>query len=462
MIKKKQAGQAFVLVLILLAIGALIVVPALRLTGTALTSSQAPTRQVKLLYALDGAQEYVLWALKYASYGAQFDENGESRSDLHLDACGTPVDITVIMRAVPGRGGITLCTDDLMKPTKTVTASNPVSTNPLKVANTSYQIFTYIIRMEQLSSNTTQGLDAVYDILPFDFGTGRYVPSSSYIRVDGGAWQPIADPSGLASGQDRLRWPASGSFASPIRDFNVRQVKELKFQIALTLPAQTKNTVQVNWVVLAMGALRTVSGPQAPIIIGTPADPDVYDTNGTPSVYKTSEPSIIPPGVEMDIKYTVTINNQDGATLQIPTITDYLPAGFYYTTNTTSGLTTANPTQTIQNINGVNRQVLVWDFSPQLAIAAGTSQTLIFWTLATKDVSGSYYNEVIVDTGFTVPSIFSAIGVTAADYKVGYSWNAGTVTVPTYDSSVEAGGVTVDSNMSLVVGGVTITSFHFR
>lgn len=462
MMKKKQSGQAFILVLILLSIAALLVVPVLQLTSTSLKSSQIATKQTKIIYALDSAQELVLWQLLYNSYGAEFDEDGESKSDLHLDCCGIPVDITVIMRAVPGQGGVTLSTDDLMRPTKTVTASNPVSTNPLKVDYDSYQVFTYIIRMEQLSSNTSVGLDAVYDILPFDFGTGRYVLGSSYLRVDGGEWQSIADPSGLSSGQDRLRWPATGSFPSPIRDFTVRQVKELKFDIALNLPSQTKNTVQVNWVVLAMGSLRTVSGPQAPIIIGNPADPDVYDTNGTPLISKTAWPEIIPPGVASPVQYTVTINNQSGSTLQIPAITDYLPSGFLYTNNTTSGCTTLEPTTTIKEINGISRQELVWNFSPQLSIAGGTSQTLVFWALGTKDVSGSYYNEVIVETGFTVPSIFSDIGVTAADYRVGYSWNAGGVTVPTYDSRVEAEGVTMESNMSLVVGGVAITSYRIR
>ena len=57
---RRQKGQAFILVLILLAVGSLLTVPALRLTSTSLKSSQVVTRQVKALYAADAAQEYVI------------------------------------------------------------------------------------------------------------------------------------------------------------------------------------------------------------------------------------------------------------------------------------------------------------------------------------------------------------------------------------------------------------------
>ena len=50
--RKKQAGQAFILVLIVLAIGAVLVVPSLRLTGTALMNSPIVERQIKGLYSI--------------------------------------------------------------------------------------------------------------------------------------------------------------------------------------------------------------------------------------------------------------------------------------------------------------------------------------------------------------------------------------------------------------------------
>lgn len=477
--RHKQSGQAFILVLILLAIATVMVIPVLNLTDTALRSSQITTRRAKALYALDSAQEWVKWSLTWDSNFASSFTPDVPR-DFTFNCCGTPVDLTIIMKAVPGRGGITLSTDDLMRPTKTVSASNPqppVPSHPgyVIVANNSAQILTYVIRMEWLSSDTSDGLDAVYDIMPKDFGSGHYVAGSSYIRVDGGAWQSIPDPyPAVYSGQERLRWPASGNFTSPIRTFSVRQVKEIKFSISLTMPSQTKNTVQVNWVVLDMGGeddVRTVSGPQAPIAIGTPADYDVYDTDGTPAIIKVAEPNFIPPGVEEDIQYTVTISNQSGDTLQIGTITDYMPPDFFIYYNnpafpiTWNGAVTVDPAGNpppVVEVNGLNRQLCIWTFSPQKAIAAGTAATMIFWAHTTKDVSGSYYNELIVEADFTVPTIFSSIGVELEDYNVGYSWNAGGVVVPSYDSEAEADGVVLDANMALVTGGVAITSYQVR
>lgn len=465
--KKRQSGQVFILVLILLAIAAVMVIPVLNLTDTSLRSSQITTRQTRALYALDSAQEYVKWKLTYDGLGSEFTENGESQ-DLTFDCCGIPVDMTVVMRAVPGNQGIVLSTDDLMRPTKTVTASNLVTPPGLPagyigVAKKSVQTLTYIIRLEQLSSDTSQGLDAIYDILPKDFGSVNYIADSSYIRVDGGAWQSISNPlKEVIVSQTRLRWPASGSFASPIRDFSVRQVKEIKFQISLTMP--NLDVVEVNWAVLAMGDIRTVSGPQAPIAVGIPANYNIYSTDGTPLITKVAEPDFILPGVEKDIKYTITIVNQSGDTLHADFITDYLPPDFFYITGTATidGTPIAEPSASVQEINGLVRQVLTWSFPSHLDIAAGATKTMIFWALATKDVSGSYYNEVVVDADFTVPGIFSSIGVELEDYNVGYSWNAGSVVVPSYDSEAEADGVVLDANLALVTGGVSITSYQVR
>ncbi len=452
---KRHAGQAFILVLILLAIGAMLVVPALRLTGTSLKSGQIVTRQARLLYAADAMQEYVMWKLLYDTgwRDADLSEDGAT-AYLNLDLCGVSVSATVVMRAVPGKGGVTLSTDDVMKPTKTV--------SPSSVPNGSYQTFTYIIRLEQLSNNTTQGLDAVYDILPKVFGTGKYVANSSYISVDGGAWQSIGNPSTATyGGQERLRWPASGSFTSLIRDFNVRQVKELKFQIALTLPSSANDNMLYNYCVIKVGSVTTFSGPQAPIKLGNGSKPDA---DGMLTLTKTSSPSVIMPGVIQDITYTMYVSNNDTSNHNIEKITDYLPPEFFYTNNSTIGFGNANPTTTMKNINGVNRQELVWVPVPaQKQLNAGQTRTLTFCAETTKDVSGSYYNEVLMQSDFNLPAIYSDIGVTSSDFQSGYSWNSGTVIVPAYDSSANAEGVVIDANLALKgLSSISITSYQIR
>ncbi len=384
---------------------------------------------------------------------------------LTIENCGTTVTATIVMRAIPGAGGMTLATDDVMRPTKTVSPS---------VSDGSYQPYTYIIRLEQLSDNNTQGLDAVYDILPKAFGTGSYVLDSSYIRVDGGPWEPLGNPLAESSGyggQERLRWPnpdtyGSENFASPIRDFAVRQVKEIKFQVADTL---LNNRIYYNWVVLK--PWNTLSGATANITVGDGSNPE----GGLLVVDKVADPEIVQPGVETAIEYTVRITNLDDSTHQIQSVTDYLPPGFTYLLNSTSGdMTTSDPQYDpltgeppIETLNGLERQVLRWtgtEFPPagQVPISSPGTLTLTFWAQTTKEVSGSYYNEVIVIPSEELDKIFEDLGITYEDFNTSYSWNTGAVLVPSFDSRTEGDGIVLDSNLSMIVGGISINSFTFR
>ncbi len=106
---------------------------------------------------------------------------------------------------------------------------------------------------------------------------------------------------------------------------------------------------------------------------------------------------------------------------------------------------------------------LTGDPEGDVEIGPGTTLTLIFQVLATSEVSGNYYNEVLVTLrNIGVPgSAFTEAGVLGGEANSGYSWNTGMVTVPTYDSSAEAEGVILDANMALIVGGITITSYNY-
>jgi len=140
---------------------------------------------------------------------------------------------------------------------------------------------------------------------------------------------------------------------------------------------------------------------------------------------------------------------------------DYLAPDFYYSENTTSGsITTAEPVVDLQTLNGIDRYELYWAFSPPVSILSGETETLTFRAWATKDVSGTYYNEVIALPDVHAPTIFSQIGVSDEEYYSCYSWNTGTVIVPAYDSRADADGVTIDANMALILGGISITSWQ--
>ncbi len=475
---RKQAGQAFILVLIVLAIGAVLVVPSLRLTGTALMNSPIVERQIKGLYAADAAQEYILWKLAYDNLGAQFTVDGQE-ANFNFNVCDVPVGVRIIMRATEGTGGITLATEHVIKPTKTV--------DPDEVDNDYSGPYTYTIRLEQLSNDTSQGLDAVYDVLPKGL---EYEPGTSYIRVDGGQWtQDIGEPSiyieeGEEEGEDqhRLRWPASGFFDEEMRKFEVRQVKEIKFEVQGPL---SPNKTFYNWVLLKLGDIDTLSGPQAPIKVGTGAG----HVGGLLQVSKSSDPEIIQPGVETSIRYEVKIKNLDGNVHQIQSLTDYLPPGFKYSTNIgppaepepyavyhpdstlPSGITTSNPDISIMDMGTPDdpdddRYRLYWEFSPAVSIPAyGDEEDILylnFYALTTKDVSGSYYNEVIVEPYAPIDNIFQPpdMDITRDDFNnSSYSWNSGAVIVPAYDSSSDAEGITINANMALILGGISITSW---
>jgi len=322
-------------------------------------------------------------------------------------------------------------------------------------------VCTYTIRLEQLSDNNTQGLDAIYDILPVAFNEGDYVPNSSYLSVDGGSWESLDDPSyAVVGGQVRLRWPASGNFTSPIRVFDVRQVKELKFEMAHEFKGEDKNKVHCNWVVLK--PWDTVSGPQSPLNVGSPVEAGVCDDDGLLQVSKSSDPEIIQPGVETEIEYIISITNKDGETHQLKELMDYLPPDFYYSVNSTSGITTAEPVVDLETINGVDRYELYWAFSPPVSILSGDTETLTFRAWATKDVSGSYYNEVLAIPDVPVPQIFQDIGVTEEEYYACYSWNTGMVVVPAYDSSTGAEGENITANIGFELDQVRIISWHAK
>jgi len=493
-IRKSEIGQAFILVLIVLAIGAVLVVPSLRLTGTALMNSPIVERQIKGLYAADGATEYILWKLAYDEWGQEFDsENPEA--GLNFYVCEVPVSVYVVMRATEGEGGTTLATDDKIMPTKTVEPSLHVY---------SYQTYTYTINLDYLSDineeNPQVYLDAIYDIPPGGFGSGAYIGPTE-LSLDGGdTWQVVPGPL-WDHAKGYLKWPADydkdtgeGAFSSHpeflgIEDFEVREAKKLRFKMYGRL---ADNNVHCNWVVLKMDdGINTLSGPQAPIKVGgDPAIPGVCEDSSVMAVTKESEPNIIQPGVATPIVYTISITNMYTQTRSIEEITDYLPPDFEYVEIISSELLNpskecqileldplapdeperSNPLNDISllNINGIDRLQLRWR-TPKfpgendISIASGQTLKLTFQAMATKDVSGTYYNEVIVllkETG--ISSAFEEAGVLPGEYGSNYSWLTGAVIVPAYDTSSEADGITIDSNMGLIPGGITITSWGVR
>lgn len=482
MMKKKEIGQAFILVLILLGIGALLVVPSLRLTGTTLKSTQTITGHNRGLYACEAAQEQVMWMLYHGTLVTDLPSDGDS-IDFTVDVCGASVDVCVIMRAVELEGGVVLATDHTIMPTKTVKCGDEEPPNTIPNNNWG-GIITYTITLDQVSSDTTGGLDAVYDILSAEFkekSSNAYVWNSSEISEDGITWETIENPSFPQN--SLLRWPAEGSFGEPLRTFAPGQVKYLRFDLQSTFDHDDE--VVCNWVVLKVGDgidpendVFTLSGPQAPILIGTPTVDECTDAAGVFEVYKCTneeenpncEPVVIPPLQPTTVTYTIHITNMDNNQNFVTRIEDYLPPGFAYVNDSTVSDITGDQephfSEEPEMINGVERYVLVWD-SVQLGSAGykiepGAEATLAFQAEALQGISGNYYNEVIVlPKNFPDPVAFKSIdGFPDSGYGETYSWNSGVVIVPAYDSEADAEGVTIDTNLALEVDGVKIISWH--
>jgi hypothetical protein len=172
--------------------------------------------------------------------------------------------------------------------------------------------------------------------------------------------------------------------------------------------------------------------------------------------------------VETEIRYDIDLTNNYTQTRFIEKIVDYLPPEFEYV-GPTENVTSFDPqgANSTVTINGIDRVRLEWGTAEfggaDLSIASGETLRLTFYAMATKDVSGSYYNEVFVCLRETViAAAFEEIGLTPEEYAQNYSWNQGGVTVPTYDARSDAGDVVLDANLSAILGGMSINSYHFR
>lgn len=462
---RKEGGQALLLVLIILAIGTLMIVPALRLTQTSLQSIQIITRHNKGLYVAGAAQEVIMWMLYYGTLADNMTLDGDSVS-FTVDVCDAVVNATLTMRTVEQTGGVILATEHTILPTKTVTPNNVPDNN-------SYP-YTYTIALEQVSSNITQGLDVIYDVLPVDFGKQEvYTENSSETSSDGIVWTSIDNPSiDSQSTQLRLRWPASGNFTTPFRDFNPGETKYLRFKVEHSL--QNDNIVACNWVVLKVGDVYTLSGPQAPIVVGNPTNPEGCEADGLFAVYKTTDPEVIPPLQPTEVTYTVHITNMDKNTRHIAQIDDFLPPGFDYADydeeQTGGDIVIDAAYWNTDNVNGVLRQHLTWNEdqlgASGLNIGAGDNLTLTFKVMTTLSISGTYYNEIMISpASVSAPQIFQNID---PDYDWStafggtYSWNSGTIIVPAYDSETSADGENVTANFGLSPDGVIINSWVIK
>ena len=103
------------------------------------------------------------------------------------------------------------------------------------------------------------------------------------------------------------------------------------------------------------------------------------------------------------------------------------------------------------------RQQVTWE--PKFNIDGMETRYMVLEAQVTQDVSGNYYNEVtaFVNSQNVDPHVFGGPITTKDQYYTGYSWNAGNIMAPSFESSASADGVTIDSNMMFILGGAGIS-----
>ena len=326
------------MVLMLLAVGAFFLTPALNLASTGLRSKQIQTSLLQEQYARDAGAEYALWQLKYGGLAQTLTGEGqEAYYTVSLNDMTSSV--TIRLRATEGLSGASLAHPDW----KVFPSSVVVPTDPNVGELT---VFTYTFTLKELDPNLANAVvDEVWDELPPGFS---YVPGSSQFEGS-----PIPDPIidyKPAYDVFTVHW----LFDPKITFSEYGEEKTLVFQ-ALATPFY--NTRYCNGVALEPNGEQW--GKDAIIELGTPPSGCL---GGKVVLSATADPKIAAPGVETTFTYTFSYYNLDIGQHGIDEIRAIFPANFTYIAGSAGEFANNMTTDEPQISTGIDgRQVLKWD-----------------------------------------------------------------------------------------------------
>lgn len=477
--RTKERGQALVLVLILLLLGSLLLIPALRLGFTALRNKQVQTQDLKAQYAMSAGAEYGMWQLLYGGTAALLnDSNPQTTSTININGIDTTVNIQ--MQAQLGDMEVTGARNNRIRPSKTVVCEitqgssafddNCLTALPQQTDNMRAR---YTVFLEQVSPDTSVGLTTIYDELPpafkimcnnGSFPSGGACASGWVTSADGSFPQVLTvTPTNIGSSTNEIwKW----LFSSPVY-FQQGEVK--KFTFTAQIPKKPSDRY-CNGVYLKLQALPNEKGDKRLAQVTTNPSPPGGCSGGGTMVRKYVDRILALPNQVNTFTYIVNIENMDQATRQILSITDVLAQGGFRYCNPSStppcdaprykrvanpfvfpadgfslasfgGTVLADPSLSLIPIPpDDNRQKLIWNTpgGSDSSLAAGGTSTdtfiLRFQARITPTESGSYWNEIFADVNCSSPTPLKNEGViTDADYCASYSWPAGGVAVPNYD-----------------------------
>ena len=437
-----ERGFVLVLVVIFLALGSLLVVPALKLAYTTLNIKQLRTLALYDQYARDGAAEHAMWTLRYGGGTAELtEENQTIEYDIVLNGIST--DIVIQLRAEPGLSGAPLAKGGFKAlPGSTVTPTDPTPGVPTT--------FDYTITMQELDPDPAKAeITEVWDQLPPGF---TYVASSSFFDNDDGSGlvsigEPVVELDVLFNTQT-IHW----LFSPEIRFEAYGQIKTLTFQADATPLDDTRYCNEV-----AFKPNDERAGKSAFITVGTP--PYNGCAGGKLPLTLDASPGIVPPNVTTTVTFTGTWTNLDIGAHGIDHIIVVLAPGFTYVADSAaefgSNMTTLEPNI---DVLASGRVELNWSTFPVKPVPFDVDQirTQAFKATITPTESGSAYAEVF--TKLNAPCAHAPCTLPGDDENV-YSWQVGLTIVPAYDVWSEA-ELTSGWGNSIPGSGVTLESWN--
>ena len=308
-------------------------------------------------------------------------DDGLTPSDPDLDFTVNPNGETVTVTVTKIFGSA-----DLQGQGLTITKEVTPTTAPLNTQTT----FTYTITIRNEGTGTAT-LEQVTDFLH---------PYASYVATSTSgitAADPNADnndgPNSTCGGSTpyKLTWNLS-----PYVQIATMQEVTLTFQTQASLPDGTfYNQVMVRYDPWWVSPDVEVYSPfTAPITVGT-GDPKCGYGSFT-FVTKDVAPQDAPPG-PTTFTYTIRLENLDSSTRYVCTITDLLPPTVSYASGSSSGITTADPTETWDSDS--ERWELDWREPglkppPLTSLAPGETKTQTFQATAVVEVGKNYFNEI--------------------------------------------------------------------
>ena len=429
-----EKGFALVSVLIFMALGTLMVVPALKLANSTLGLKQLRTLTLQDQYARDGGAEHAMWKLQYGGGTGELTQASQT-IEYTIVLNGISTDVVIQLRAEPGLSGQGLANAGFkILPDSTVSPMNPSPGVPAT--------FDYEITLQQLDPDATGTIDEIWNQLPPGF---TYVDDSS-ASPDFTVGNPVSpadyDP---VNDVQTIHW----LFSPPINLVEYGQIKRMTFQ-ADAIPQN--NTRYCNEVALKPNAER--AGKSSIIELGTP--PQLGCDGMQVPVTLGASPGIVPPNLSTTVTFTATYTNMDIGAHELDEITVVLAPGFTYDAGSAaefgSNMTTDEPTVVL--VDG--RHELKWDTFPAKPVPFAVDQvrTQAFKATTTPTESGSAYAEVftkIVGPCDYAPCILGL--------ETGYSWQVGVTIVPAYDVRSEA-EITSGWGNAIPGGGVSLESWN--